>query len=88
MTDYDNNMRGVLFKNDKRETDKHPHAKGSCEIDGVEYWVSAWTQTSKAGQKYQSLSFQRKDEVAEKGQKAARQVVDSGDDFDDDLPFS
>ena len=52
---------GTLFKNDKRERDTHPHAKGSALIDGVDYWISAWTKEDKNGNKYQSLSFKRKD---------------------------
>lgn len=51
---------GALFRNDKREKDTHPHATGSALIDGVEYWVSAWTKEGKAG-KYQSLAFKKKD---------------------------
>ena len=53
---------GSLFKNDKREKDTHPHAKGSAKIDGVDYWVSAWTKTKDGGEKWQSLAFKRKDE--------------------------
>jgi hypothetical protein len=30
-------------------------------IDGVEYWVDAWTKTDKNGKPWQSLSFKRKD---------------------------
>lgn len=52
---------GVLFKNDRREKDTHPHAKGSALIDGVEYWVSAWTKEGQKG-RFQSLSFQRKEQ--------------------------
>ncbi len=52
---------GSLFKNEKREKDTHPHAKGSALIDGVEYWVSAWTKEGAKG-RYQSLAFKRKDE--------------------------
>lgn len=81
MTDYDNNMTGALFANKERKTDKHPHARGSCEIDGVEYWVSAWTKVSKKGEKFQSLAFTRKDDQAKPAPAA------SADDFDDDIPF-
>jgi hypothetical protein len=60
MSDFkQRDMSGVLFKNDKREKETHPNAKGAALIDGVEYWVSAWTKEGKAG-KFQSLSFERK----------------------------
>ncbi|RUU80479.1 hypothetical protein [Mesorhizobium sp. M7A.F.Ca.MR.362.00.0.0] len=52
---------GTLFKNDKREKDSHPHAKGTALIDGVEYWVSAWTKEGAKG-RFQSLSFQKKEQ--------------------------
>lgn len=74
-------LSGSLFKNDKREKDTHPNATGSCLIDGVEYWVSAWTKKDKNGNPWQSLAFKKK-EAAAKPAPAAFQ----GDD-DDDLPF-
>jgi hypothetical protein len=52
---------GSLFKNDKREKDTHAHAKGTALIDGVEYWVDAWTNEARDGSKYQSLKFKRKE---------------------------
>jgi hypothetical protein len=55
MTDYDNNNRGALWKNDNQTTEKHPALKGSAEINGVDYWVSAWT--SKEGGKKPLVSF-------------------------------
>ena len=51
---------GSLFKNDKKEKDSHPNAKGSAKIGGVEYWVSAWTKKDKNGNPWQSLSFTKK----------------------------
>lgn len=57
---------GSLFKNDRREKDTHPHATGSALIDGVEYWVSAWTKEGAKG-KWQSLAFKRKQEKAADG---------------------
>lgn len=48
---------GSLFENDKKATDKHPDFKGKAMIDGVMYWVSAWTKTSARGDFF-SLSFQ------------------------------
>ena len=57
---------GTLFKNEKREKDTHPHATGSAMIDGVEYWVSAWTKEGKKG-KFQSLAFKKKEEKTASG---------------------
>ncbi len=54
-------MSGSLFRNDKKTSDSHPNAKGSAMIDGVEYWVSAWTKRDKNGNPWQSLAFTRKD---------------------------
>jgi uncharacterized protein (DUF736 family) len=87
MTEYDNNLRGALFKNDDKESDKHPDYKGSCEIDGRQYWLSAWIKTSKAGKKYMSLSFKARDQKpAEKTQQQQRRETVSRD-FDDDISF-
>lgn len=52
---------GSLFKNDKREKDSQPHAKGTALIDGVEYWVAAWTKEGDKG-RWQSLSFTKKEQ--------------------------
>ena len=86
---------GSLFKNDKREKETHPHAKGSCVIDGVEYWVSAWTN-EKNGNKYQSLKFEPKNkdytpaqenQLHREGAAQSTGNVRPNDDFDDDIPF-
>lgn len=68
-------MSGVLFKNDKKEKDTHPNATGSAMIEGVEYWISAWTKDGKNG-KFQSLAFKRKDQ-----QRGPEKQTDS------DIPF-
>lgn len=85
-------MSGTLFKNDKREKDTHPHATGSCVIDGVEYWVNAWTKDGQKG-KFQSLAFKRKEERASEirreadrpGTSYGSQPADFGD---DEIPFA
>tara|TARA_R100000152_G_C6687392_1_gene119820 strand:- start:235 stop:492 length:258 start_codon:yes stop_codon:yes gene_type:complete len=62
---YDNNLKGVLFVNDKKENaeDKKPNMTGSCEINGKEYWVSAWKRTgTNSGKTFLSLSFQSKEQ--------------------------
>jgi hypothetical protein len=39
----------VLFKNDRKKTDKHPDLSGSIMINGVEHWFNAWTKEGKKG---------------------------------------
>jgi hypothetical protein len=82
-------MSGALFKNDKREKDSHPHAKGSALIDGVEYWVSAWTKEGSKG-KFQSLSFQRKEQKQQPTKQQQHYGQASGGnarELDDEIPF-
>lgn len=52
---------GTLFRNERREKDNQPHATGTAVIDGVEYFVSAWTKEGQKG-KFQSLAFKRKEQ--------------------------
>lgn len=74
---------GALFRNDKKEKDTHPNATGTAMIDGVVYYISAWTKEGKSG-RFQSLSFKRKDETQSKTKSAPSQ---STDEFNDDVPF-
>lgn len=69
--------QGTLFKNDKREKDSQPNARGEALIDGVLYEVAAWTKEGRKG-KFQFLSFKRKDQ---------RREPDDRPDDGRDLPF-
>jgi len=91
---YDNELKGVLFKNDKRETDSHPHYNGSITINGADYWLSAWINEKKDGSgKYMSLKAKPKDEQRQPQHQPAQQQANPSDPFadaplvDDDLPF-
>lgn len=77
---YDNS--GSLFKNDRKSSDKQPDMRGNATIDGVEYWISAWTKTGQRG-KFLSLSLQKKDAVP----VAAPKEVTLETDIDDDIPW-
>lgn len=95
MPEYDNTNTGVLFINDKRESERHPHMKGSINIEGVEYWVSAWSKTSpKVNGKFLSLSATIKDDqpapkrAGGQDRNAPRpQREDLEPLTDDDIPF-
>ena len=79
---YDNNMSGVLFLNDRKETEKHPDRKGFAEIDGVEYWVSGWNKETKRGDTI-SLKFEKKKKAVD----ALPSETPKDDGFDDEIPF-
>lgn len=79
---YDNTNKGVLFKNSEKETDKHPDYRGDIDIDGKKFWLSAWINTSKKGNKFMSLAVKPKEE-----QRPQDTGGRSADEFDDSLPF-
>lgn len=83
--EYDNTNRGVLFRNDKKETEKHPDFTGSMDVGGVDHYLSAWVKESKQGKKFFSISIKPKNEVAAPAIQKAKQVVE--EDFEDDIPF-
>jgi hypothetical protein len=61
MSDYSNENRGVLFKNDRKESERHPDYKGSVNVGGQEFWLSAWIKEGRSG-KFMSLSVQPKEQ--------------------------
>lgn len=73
---YDNTNRGVLFRNDRRESDKHPEYNGSINIDGVEYWLSAWVKDGKKG-KFFSLAVKPKQQRSAAGEYEAERRTDA-----------
>lgn len=57
MADYDNTNRGAIWPNRKKETEKHPDFTGSLNVEGKDYWVSAWKRKLEADDRAPSLSF-------------------------------
>jgi uncharacterized protein (DUF736 family) len=80
---YDNEKRGSLFRNDRKDKDSQPDYNGTCQIEGVEYYMNAWVKESKSGKKYFSFSFKAKDAQV----PALNKSVAITDDIDDELPF-
>jgi len=54
---YDNNMKGFLWRNDQKKSEDSPEFKGHITINNVKYWQSAWVRESKNGRKYFSQLF-------------------------------
>lgn len=84
--EYDNTNRGVLFKNDRKEEDNHPDYKGSVNVDGVEFWLSAWIRDGKNG-KFMSLSVKPKEVRQQQPQRRAPPPRRHQEQYDDDIPF-
>jgi len=97
---YENS--GILSKNERKGTDKHPDYTGSINVAGVDYWLSAWIKRNDKG-KFMSLSVKRKDKQPQqaapeyrkpsqdgaKARQLAPQRNNSGgfEDMDSDIPF-
>jgi hypothetical protein len=88
---------GSLFKNDKKETDRHPSLKGRVMLpNGEVRWLSAWTKKTSAGESWISLSVGElvqqpggSNQVSAHSQAKANGYAPSAGvaDLDDDIPF-
>jgi len=76
MSDFDNTNRGALWKNKNRKTDSHPNLQGKLNINGEEYYLSAWTKVSSSGSKWLSLSLGDKIEAAAPADNNADDIWD------------
>ena len=68
---------GVLFKNDRKETDRHPDYIGVIDINGTELSLSAWIKTGPKA-KFLSLSVTP---------KHTNTTATNADPFDDAVGF-
>ncbi len=80
--EFDNTNSGALFRNDRKETDKHPDYRGEINVGGTDYWISAWLKTSGKGTKFMSLAVTPKEDKPPKPAKPSKQLDD-----DQDIPF-
>lgn len=71
MTDYNTKNTGTLFRNQRKETDRHPDHTGQAEVKcphcgkSGQFWLAAWVNTARtSGAKFFSTAFTSKDEQA------------------------
>ena len=84
--EYDNSNRGAIWKNDKKEAEKHPDFKGEANCNGKDFWVSAWKRKPGANEKSPALSFSFTPKDAQTFQPKSEEIFPK-DTVEDDLPF-
>jgi hypothetical protein len=82
---YDNTNRGAIWKNRDKTEDKHPDFKGQLNVDGVDYWVSAWKRKEGDAANKPALSFSIKPK--EEAQKPVEKPEKANADMNDEIPF-
>ena len=84
MSNYDDTNRGAIWPNDRmRDGKQDPHFTGSLNVNGVEYWVSAWKRKADAKPGSPSLSFTVNPKQANRAPRTAMpEPVDI-----DDIPY-
>ncbi len=79
---YDNTNRGAIWKNEDKQADNHPDFKGNLNVNGQEFFVSAWKRKPDASPKAPALSFS-----VQPKQQQTQEPAQAVPDFDDDIPF-
>jgi hypothetical protein len=91
MADYDDKNRGSIWKNEKKTTDKHPDFTGSLNVDGKDYWVSAWKRKEGASDRSPALSFSVKPKDGKPMDATSSRVSvahsQDSDSLRDEIPF-
>ena len=88
----------VLFKNEYKQSEKHPDYKGRGEWKGSQFDLAAWIKTDRKGQKFMSLKLSKPYEKADAPQDRRQtpvqekgQYQDASDNLyggtDEELPF-
>ena len=78
---------GILKRNPNRTSDKHPMYKGGAEVEGREYWMSAWVKTKEDGTSFMSIAFEPKEQPQAKLTQMPAKKEGMFDDLNDDVPF-
>lgn len=92
MAEYDNTNTGILARNERKGKDTHPDLQGSINVDGKEYWLSAWSKRGKSGKlegkPFFSLAIKPKEDRQQQDAPKHDEPATQSDSFkDDDIPF-
>jgi hypothetical protein len=75
---YGNTNRGRIWSNECKDKDTHPDFKGSLNVEGEEFWISAWKQKGDANSDTLNLSFSVRPKDETMIEAAKDYVVDTG----------
>lgn len=88
MSDYDNTNRGALWKNRKmREGHRDPQYTGSINVDGVDYFISAWRKGDGTDTQPVFTLSVRRDDRGEQAQYQPKPAHAQNVDPSDEIPF-
>jgi len=99
MADFDNTNRGAAFPNSNKTESKQADYTGTINVEGVDYFISAWKKSpsGKVKSDWFSLSVTKKDPNYKKKQDSEsntatqNEATNTGDEYEmkegDDLPF-
>jgi hypothetical protein len=79
---FDNRNRGAIWQNKDKEADGQPDFTGKLNVEGREFWVSAWKRKADAAPKSPALTFSIKANQAQQGAPSERPKGD-----DEEIPF-
>ena len=84
MNDFDNEKRGVLFRNNDKQSDRSPDYSGRITVEGVEYQLAGWLTESAKGLKYLSIKARIPEEMpqSEPVRNSQPEATDDGE-----IPF-
>lgn len=90
---YDNTNKGIISKNDRKESENHPDINGTINVEGKDFWISGWKKTrSSDGAPFYSLAVKPKQERAAEIRREAEGSGTYGGgsisrELDDEIPF-
>ena len=78
---------GILFKNSRKNTEKHPDYTGSANVEGVDYELAAWIKEGRKG-KFMSLAIKpARSQEAESDNAPTENTPAPNADASDEIPF-
>ena len=79
--------QGAIFKNTKKQNEKHPDYRGTVNVEGKEFEIALWLKKSQNGKPYFGVKVSEPYQKPEGNTNRPAPVPAPIDTTDDDLPF-